>query len=227
MYFEIPEWIQIFVMVGIGTLFIVIPIRIFYEETKGSRDRAQRVRDLADRLRERFGEVMIDRSFLGPATIRFTHEERSVLIQPDDKELRIQLEPKISPTFHAIVRTRGWLSLPFKILWSSFRILPRIRTTDSVLDEGISIYSTPVFGNYVRDLALDGLPSGGKPAGLAESLIVLRNMPGVRWFEVRVTPGGGFRVRFKLRAEDLIYRADELESAIHHAFRLYELMVLI
>ena len=152
---EIPEWIRIFVMVGIGSLFIIIPIRIIYEETKGARDRSQRVRDLADRLRERFAEVTIDRSFLGSSLIRFTHEERAVLIQADDRELRLQLEPKISPTFHAIVRTRGWLSLPFKILWSSFRILPRIRTSDPILDEGISIYSTPVFGNYMRDLALD------------------------------------------------------------------------
>jgi hypothetical protein len=73
---------------------------------------------------------------------------------------------------------------------------------------------------------VDGIPAEGKPTGLAESLIILRKMPGVRRFELRMSPSGGFRLAFKLRADDLLYRAEELESAVHHAFQIYDLMVL-
>jgi hypothetical protein len=41
-----------------------------------------------------------------------------------------------------------------------------------------------------------------------------------------MSPSGGFRLSFLLRADDLLYRADELEAAVHHAFRLYDFLVL-
>jgi len=224
---DIPIWIQAFVLVGIGVVVLLVPLKIVYEMTKGSRDRTRRLEDLADRLKERFGGVRFERGLFGPHRIRFTHEGRpATILQPDENELAIRLEPKVAPKFHALVRTRAVIAWPFTVLWEAFRILPRIRTFDPLLDESLEIFASRTFGGYVRELAIDGIPAEGKPTGLAESLIVLRRAPGVRRFELRMSPAGGFRVWFELRADDLIYRPDELESAVHHAFRLYDLMVM-
>ncbi len=224
---DIPPWIQTFVLVGIAVVVMAVPIKVLYEMTKGSRDRTRRMQDLADRLRERFGNVAFERGLLGPHRIRFTYEGRpATVVQPDDDEIAIRLEPKVAPKFHAVVRTRGRISWPFTVLWESLRPLRRIRTFDPLIDESIEIFATSVFGGYLRELALDGIPAQGKPTGLAESLIVLRRAPGVRRFELRMSPVAGFRLWFQLRADDLVYRPDEMESAIHHAFRLYDLLVM-
>ena len=112
------------------------------------------------------------------------------------------------------------------MMWESFRILPRILTHDPLIDDSIALYATPIFGSYIREAALDGIPAEGKPTGLAESLVILRKMPGVRRFELRMSPSAGFRLSFRLRTDDLLYRPEELESAVHHAFQLYDLLVL-
>jgi hypothetical protein len=224
---EIPSHIQIFVLVGVALVVLIVPIRILYEMTKDTRERTRRLQELAERLKERLGAVRFSRGIFGPHRIHFTYEGRpATLFQAADKELSIHLEPKVEPKFHAIVRTRGPIVLPFAVMWESLRLLRRIRTFDPLIDESMAIYATPVFGNYLRDLALDGIPAQGKPTGLAESLVVLRRAPGVRRFEFRMSPVGGFRISFELRADDLMYRPDELESAVHHAFRLYDLLVL-
>lgn len=224
---EIPHWVQLFVLVGIALVVIVVPIRILYEMTKDSRDRSRRFKDLADRLKERFGGIEVQRTLFGMSRIRFTHEGRPALVvQPAEDEILIQLEPQVEPKFHVIARTRGTLVPPVAVVWESFRVLPRILTHDPLIDESIALYASPTFGNYLREAALDGLPAEGKPTGLAESLVILRKMPGVRRFELRMSPAGGFRLSFKLRADDLIYRPEELESAVYHAFRLYDLLVL-
>ena len=224
---EIPHWVQIFVLVGIALVVIVVPIRILYEMTKDSRERGRRFQDLSDRLKERFGGVETRRTVFGMSRIEFQHEGRPASVfQPADDEILIQLEPKITPRFHVLARTRGALTPAVAVMWESLRVLPRILTGDPLIDDSIALYATPLFGNYLREAALDGIPAEGKPTGLAESLVILRKMPGVRKFELRMSPAGGFRLSFKLRADDLLYRPEELESAIHHAFQLYDLLVM-
>jgi len=224
---EIPHWVQVFVLVGIALVVIVVPIRILYEMTKDSRERSRRFQDLADRLRERFGEVETNRMVFGFSRIDFKHDGRAATIyQPADDEIMIQLEPKVQPRFHVIARTRTPLSPPVAAMWESMRFLPRVLTHDPLIDESIALYATPLFGGYLREAALDGIPAEGKPTGLAESLVILRKMPGVRRFELRMSPSGGFRLSFKLRTEDLLCRPEELESAVHHAFQLYDLLVM-
>jgi len=224
---EIPHGIQVFVLIGIALVVVVVPIRILYEMTKDSRERGRRFKDLGDRLREKFGAVESHRTIFGMSRISFQHDGRPAAVyQPSDEELLIQLEPKIEPKFHLIARTRTALTPPVLMMWESFRLLPRILTNDPLIDDTIALYATPIFGSYIRDAALDGIPAEGKPTGLAESLVILRGMPGVKRFELRMSPSGGFRLSFHLRADDLLYRPEELESAVHHAFQLYDLLVL-
>jgi len=224
---EVPHWVQIFVLVGIALVVIVVPIRILYEMTKDSRERSQRFKDLADRLKEKFGGVEAHRTVFGLSRINFSHDGRPATIyQPADDELMIQLEPRIEPKFHVIARTLGPLSPGFAVMWESFRVLPRFMTYDPLIDDSIALYASPLFGSYLREAMVDGIPAEGKPTGIAESLVILRKMPGVRRFELRMSPTGGFRLSFKLRSDDLLYRPEELESAVHHAFQLYDLMVL-
>jgi hypothetical protein len=222
--FEIPLWIQAFVLGGIALVTLIVPAKILYELSKTSRDRTRRARDLADRLRERFGGVSFERGFFGPHRVRFTLEGRAAVVtMPEDDEVEIRLEPKVAPVFPFVARSRGAAALPFT--FEGFRLLPLLRTFDPLIDESIAIYATGAFAGYVREAALDGLPAGEKPQGLAESLFVLRKLPGVRNFELRMSPSRGFRVRFDLRTEDLIHRPDELESVVHHAFKLYDTLV--
>src|SRR5688572_28348973 len=224
---EVPHWVQIFVLVGIALVVIVVPSRILYEMTKDSRERSQRFKDLADRLKEKFGGVEAHRTVFGLSRINFSHDGRPATIyQPADDELMIQLEPRIEPKFHVIARTLGPLSPGFAVMWESFRVLPRFMTYAPLIDDSIALYASPLFGSYLREAMVDGIPAEGKPTGIAESLVILRKMPGVRRFELRMSPTGGFRLSFKLRSDDLLYRPEELESAVHHAFQLYDLMVL-
>ncbi|HZE98751.1 MAG TPA: hypothetical protein VE981_17190 [Planctomycetota bacterium] len=224
---EVPHWIQVFVLVGIALVVLMVPIRILYEMTKDTRERGRRFKDLIDRLKEKFTGVEAHRTILGMSRISFKHEGRAATAyQPSDDELLIQLEPKIEPKYHLIVRTLGTLTPPVAMLWESFRVLPRILTHDPLIDESVALYATPAFGSYLREAVLDGIPSEGKPTGLAESLVILRKMPGVRQFELRMSPSAGFRLWFHLRADDLLYRPEELESAVHHAFQLYDLLTL-
>jgi hypothetical protein len=224
---EVPHGIQLFVLLGIALVIIVVPIRILYEMTKDSRERSKRFSDLADRLKEKFGGVESHRTIFGMSRIAFQHDGRPASVyQPSDEEILIELEPKIQPKFHVIARTKGAVTPPAAMMWESFRLLPRILTHDPLIDESIALYATPIFGSYIREAALDGIPAEGKPTGLAESLVILRKMPGVKRFELRMSPSGGFRVFFRLRSDDLLYRPEELESAVHHAFQLYDLLVL-
>ncbi len=224
---EIPHWIQIFVLVGIALVVVVVPVKILYEMTKDSRDRSKRFHDLTDRLRERFGGVESHRSMFGPPRIQIKHEGRPATVYPSaDDEILISLEPQVSPKFHVIARTRGALTPRFAMMWESMKLLPRVVTHDPLIDDSIALYASPAFASYLREATLDGIPAEGKPTGLAESLVILRKLPGVRRFELRMSPSTGFRILFKLRADDLLYRPEELESAVHHAFALYDALVM-
>lgn len=220
---EIPHWAQVAVLVGIGLVILVVPIKVLWEMTRGTRDRTRRGRELADRLKEKFTGVRFERGVLGPHRIELMHGDRPVAVaQPDDDELAIRLEPKTLPSSHVLVRTRRALRLPFTILWESLRPLPRIRAVDPTIDESIEVFASKTFGAYLRDLAHDDT----RESPFAESLVILNRLPGVKRFELRLSPVGGFRLWFKLRTEDLLHRPDDLESAIHHAFVLYDLMVI-
>jgi hypothetical protein len=220
----VPTWIQTFVLVGVALVVLLVPLKVVYEMTKGTRDRRRKLQDLVDRVRERFGSVKLERGLFAADRIAFTHEERAASItQPDDDELLLRLEPRLPLRFPLVVRTRG-VSWPFAVLWESFRFLPRVKTFEPLIDESIDCYASGSFGALLRDLAGEGLPAGGKPTGLAESLIVLRRTPGVRRFELRISASGGFRILFELHADDLRYRADELESVVHHAWRIHDLL---
>lgn len=223
----IPTWIQIFVLAGVGVVILLVPLRVFFEITKGARDRMRRLHDLSDRLKERFGAVQVERWVFGLSRIHFTHEGRPAHVTlPGQEELVLRLEPQVRPKFPVIIETRGRIDWRFAVMWDALRILPRVRTHDPLIDDTLAIYASGSFGGYLRELALDGIPSEGKPTGLAESLVVLRRLPGIRRMVFRMSPAGGFRVSFELRAEDLLYRPDELEAAVYHAFRIHDLLVL-
>ena len=178
---------------------------------------------MADRLKERLGDAVYEAGFLLPPRIRVSLEGRRATLVPDDEdELRITLDAAVSPRFPLVARTRGAVALPFAV--EGWRLLPLMKTFDPLLDGAVSVYADGAFGAYVRDLALDG-PAGGKPAALAESLIVLGRLPGVRSFELRLSTSGA-RLRLQLRSGDLLYRPDELEAALHHAWAVYDLLVL-
>jgi hypothetical protein len=195
--------------------------------TKGARDRMRRLHDLADRLKERFGAVQLERGVVGPGRIHFTHEDRpATFLQPGEDELILRLEPEIQPKYPVLIETRGRIDWGWAVMWDALRFLPRVRTHDPLIDDTLAIYASAPFGSYLRELALDGIPAGGKPTGLAESLVILRRLPGVDRFRFLMSPGGGFRLSFRLRADDLLFRPDELEAAVHHAFRLYDLLVV-
>ena len=68
----IPEWLVVSILVAIGLIIIAVPIRVLTKMTRGSRDRTRKVQELADRMKERFGGVSLERSMLGPPRIGFT-----------------------------------------------------------------------------------------------------------------------------------------------------------
>ena len=219
----IPSYVQIFVLAGIAALSVLVPLKVLYEATRSGRDRRRKAQELADRLKERLGEAVCDTGFLAPPRVKVSYEGRRATLTPEDEdELRIVLDATVSPRFPIVARTRGAVGLPWAV--EGWRVLPLLKTFDPLLDGAVSVYADGAFGAYVRELALDG-PAGGKPAALAESLIVLNRLPGIRAFELRMSTSG-VRLRFELKSGDLLYRPDELEAALHHAFAVYDLLVL-
>jgi hypothetical protein len=222
---DIPLWIQIFVVAGIVLIIFVVPIRILWEMTRGARDRKRRVQEFADRLREKFAGVEIKKSVLGPDKIAFKHEDRKLTMQfPEDDEVLLSFDVNIAPKFPLVIKTKGGIEWP--VAWEGFRCLGRIRIYDPVLDDYVLIYSTPLFGAYLREAAQAAIPLQGKPKGITESIVILRRVPGVRKFRLTMSESRGFRIWFRLRTQDLVYRPDELEAVIHHAGRLYDALVL-
>ena len=223
----IPAWVQAFVIGGIILVVLLVPIKVLFEMTKGTRDRMSKLRDLADRLKERFGAVHVERGVISPNQIRFTHEGRpAVFVRPEEDELILRLEPGVQPGSCLIIETHGAIDWKYAVLWDSFRLLPRVKTYDPQIDESLAIYASGAFGQLIREMTQDGIPAQGKPTGLAESLVVLRRLPGVHTLKLIMSPAGGFRIAIRLRADDLLYRPDELEALVHHTFRLYDLLVL-
>ncbi len=216
---RIPEWIPIFVLAGIALVVIAVPLRMAWSATRGLRDRRQKLDDFADRLRGRFGEVAIHRSLLGADSIDFKHEGRAVSVTVHGtKSLVVRLKPEPPLQFPCvIVPCRGFL-LPWAM--ADLRLLARMPMYDPLVDQSVAIYTTPVFGNFLRERIVDALNPEGKPSRIAEDLVVLRSTPGVRRFRLWTVPDGGMTMRLSLRTEDVFYRPDELESLVHHMSQL-------
>lgn len=223
----IPGWIQLFVLGGIALLLIVVPARVLWGMTRRSRERARRLRDLAERLCGHLQDVRLEGGIPAAPRIRATHEGRPLtLTLPSPYELRLRLEPGRSPAARLILRTRGRWDWPWAVQWVPPRWLRRARTGDPLVDETLVIYASPALGSWIRELALRESDPRGNPSALVESLVVLRRLPGVAKMELRISPSGGFLLRLRLRSEDLLYRPEDLESAAHHAFRLFDLLAM-
>lgn len=223
----IPVWIQVFVLGGIALLLVVVPLRVLWEMTRRTRERARRLRELADRLRGHLQGVRLEGGFPGGHRIRAAHEGRPLtLALPSPSELRLRLEADRVPASSLIIRTRGRWNWPWTILWAPPRWLHRARTGDPLVDETLAVYASPTLGSWIRELALSRTDSTSRPSPLVESLVILRRLPGVERMELRISPAGGFLLRLRLRSEDLLYRPEDLESAAHHAFRLFDLLAM-
>lgn len=202
----VPDWIQSFVIGGLVLLAIVVPIRVIWEMTSGSRRRRERMRRLAERLEERFGPVLQERGGLA-----FEHEGRGVrLLSPSEDRLEFRIDEPLSPRFPVCFRRGG---RPFS--WTG----SRVRLADRLAD-GWRIWSTPGFGAYLEDLA-DAVPD--QPAPFVAALAALRGLPGLRGAELSLSPRSG--VRMRLDGRDLHYRPDLVETALHQARRIHRELV--
>jgi len=146
------------------------------------------------------------------------------LFFPGEDEILLRLETELHCPLPCVLRSKGGMEWPFA--FEGWRFLRRFRTHEPLLDENVLIYAAPVFGRYIRDLAVDGVQLEGKPRGITESLVVLHRTPGLRRFCLRISGTGGFRIRLKLRTEDLRYRPDEMEAVVHHAIRIFDALVV-
>ncbi|MBI2930400.1 MAG: hypothetical protein HYY16_02005 [Planctomycetes bacterium] len=221
---RIPEWIQIFVLAGIALVVIVIPLRIIWAATRSIRENGEKLDHFTDRLRARFNDVRLHRGLIGPATIDLTHEGRKATITIcGPKSLVVRLHENPSPKFPCVITHRR--SFQFPVAMVGLRVLPRIRTLDPLVDESVVIYTTPVFGDYLREMILDAMSVEGKASGLAENLVVLRRVPGVRRFRIWMAPEGALAMRLTLGTEDVFYRPEDLETVIHHLGAIYDRVV--
>ena len=223
----IPTYIQYFVLIGIVALIVLVPIRILWGATRGSRERLEKVREVADRLREKFDEVVFDRSLFGNHRIRMKHEERRVwVVLPSARNVILRVRADISPKFHVYARTVSWGCGGWKFFWESFRFLRRFRLQDPLVDDRLAIYSTNAFGHYLRERALDDIPITGQPKGVAESFVILTKLPGVKKLKLTMSPAAGMRLHLKLRTKVLLERPEMFESAVHHLLQLYDAFVM-
>jgi len=224
---EIPAAYWHFFLGGVLLLVLLVPLRVLWDATRDSRERREKNRATADRLKECLAGVEFLPGRLGRDRIRFRSEEGAfTLTLVSSKMLRLRIDGDIAPKFHVWIgtRTAGWRR--WKFLGESCRILRRFPTHDPLLDRDVSIYATPAFGAYLRELALEGIPLEGKPAGIAESLLVISKLPGTRRFRITMSPRKGMRLHLRLRTEDVFFRPDEMETAAHHLGQLYRALVL-
>ncbi len=221
---RIPPWIQYFVAGGVIFVVIAVPLRMIWSATRGLRKRGEMLDQFTDRLRERFNEVSVSRGIIGPASVTFKHEARKVTaIVHGSGCLVLRLSETVSPKFPLVIKTKGRWAWPWSMV--GLRVLPRVRMFDSLVDESVAIYTTLVFGNYLRDMVLDAVTLEGKPSGITESLVVLRKRPGVRRFRLTTAPEGAMAMKLRLRTEDMFYRPEEIETIIHHMGQLYDRFV--
>lgn len=222
--FRIPEWVQLFVLAGIGLVIVAVPLRLIWAATRGARLHGEKMDQFADRLRERFNEVKVHRGIIGPASFSFKHERRKFAVTVHDmRSLVVRLDESPSPKLPCVVTTKGRFTPPWAML--GLRVLPRVEMCDSLVDDAVAFYADAAFGGFVRDMITDAATIEGKPSGIVDSLTVIRRLAGVRKFRLAMVPEGAMSLRLKLRTEDVFYRPDALESACHHMGELYDRFV--
>lgn len=210
---EVPGWIENFVFFGVIFVVLFVPLKVFWDLTKDTRGRRKRLEGLTERLKERFSEVSLEGGRLAPARIRFIHEGKGVLLfAPSKRRFELRLEETISPKFPVRMRLARW-GCPWT--WVGGRLLGQVRLGDTAW----RIWTTPGFGAYLQELAQE-------PPSFTDSLIVLRSLPGVRRVDLTLSPSSGLRLRLDLDLDDLAYRPDALEAALHHARAVHHELVV-
>jgi hypothetical protein len=218
----IPDWIQTFVLAGLLLLGIAVPLRVLWERTAGARERRERLRGLAERLEERFGAVLADRTALGDR-LRFEQAGGRVALRLDGEDrMELRLEDALAPSAPLRMRSgrAGW---PWT--WIGGRLLGRVRTGDALVDDAWRIWTTPGFAAYLQELAMEPVPGNGA-AAFAASLIDLKSLPGLKRLDLRFSPASGVSLRLRLRGRDLLYRSDLLEALLHHLRRIHHELAL-
>ncbi len=202
--------------ISVLMLLVTIPAGILWRAIKASRESDDRLRRLADRMREKFGEVAPKRPFFGAPQISFKVDGRKALLEiTDPRRMRIRVEESPGVPLAVLIRSRGWS------LWPVGGSLQRIPTGDALIDEGVEIYAASTFAGFLADRFLDGGEGEASRSDFADSLIVLKSLSGVKGFEFRFAPDEGVGADLKLKTEDLFYRVDELESLLHHLHELH------
>ncbi|HTF57583.1 MAG TPA: hypothetical protein VK661_10150 [Planctomycetota bacterium] len=213
----VPDWLPLFFMIGVLLVLVAVPARILWDATRKSRERDDRLGRLAERMREKFGEVTPQRPFLGEPRIRFTVEGRKAVLELSDaRRLRLHMEEESSVPLPVVIRSRRWS------IWPAGPSLSRISTGDPIVDDAIEILAAPTFAGFLSDRFLDGMAGETSRNDLGDSLIVLKGLPGVKRFEFRFAPDRGVAADLRLSTEDMIHRVDELESLLHHLHQLHE-----
>jgi len=218
---NIPAWLPWFILGGIGFVVIAVPLKMIWDATRGRRERSHKIETFIDRLRERFGEVVMHRGIFGPSRVTMKHEGRKVTVWIADlNEIVVQLDENVGCPFAGVIKTRG----RFRWKWALLGLRPirLFETHDPMIDDAVAIYAEGAFAGYLYELIHDSVTVEGKPSGVAESLIVLRRAPGVRRFRLTMAPGGPMRMRIRMHAEDLLYRPDQMEAVVHHLQAIFD-----
>jgi hypothetical protein len=210
-------FLPIIFIYSILLLLVTVPAGLLWRAIRASRQSDERISRLATRMREKFGEVTPRRPFFGPPQIAFKVEGRQAHLEiVDARRLRLRIEESPGVPLPVVIRSRGWS------LWATGGSLQRLSTNDPVIDDAVEIYAATTFAGFLADRFLDGAGGETSRSELGDSLIVLKNVSGVKGFEFRFAPDLGVGADLRLKTEDLFYRVDELESLIHHLHLLHE-----
>jgi hypothetical protein len=202
---EIPRWIQAVMLAAMALVVVGVPLRVLWELRRDARGRRRLLEGLADRLGAR----------MEGGRVAFTAEGRPVWIRAEsERELELRVDEAVSP------------KAPFRASsgrWGAPWIVPgcsRVRLGDPMADREWRIWTTRGFGALLQDAVLQPTPEP-----LVESLAVLRRIPGVKRVDLALSPDSGLRLRLNLEGEDLVYRPDLVEAALHHACRIHRRLV--
>ena len=210
-----PVYGPILLVAGLLFVTVALPLGLLWRAIRASRKTDERLSRLADRMRERFGEVEPKRPPFGPPRIAFKVDGRKAMLEiPDPKRLRLRVEESPGVPLPVLIRSRNWS------FWPVGGSLQRISMGDAIVDDRIDLYAGSTFAGFISDRLLDGMEGETSRSELADSLVVLKSLSGVKAFEFRFSPDDGVGADLRLKTEDLFYRVEELESLLHHLHEL-------